>query len=118
MRDGAERDADVARERSRVGAGSAYRDESKHVGAVRIEGEIEVFNFDAADGGRFNVLAAAREPIERNAGALDRGVHRRDLVDHASISRLDFGNFFSRYRGHLSAPDDGAVAIQSVRLGA
>jgi len=74
MRDGAERYADVARERSRVGAGSAYRDEAKRVGAVRVAGELEMLDLDAADFGRLYVLAAAREPIERNAGALNRGV--------------------------------------------
>src|SRR6267154_27793 len=80
MRDGAERDANVARERSRIGAGSAYRDEAKRVGAVGVAGELEVFDLDAADFGRFYVLASAREPIERDAGALNRGVHRGNLV--------------------------------------
>jgi len=56
MRDGAERDSDVARERSRVGAGSAYRDESKRAGTVRVEGEFKVLDLDPADLGRLYVL--------------------------------------------------------------
>jgi len=59
MRNGAEGDADIARERSRVGAGGAYREESKRVGTVGVEGEFEMLDFDAATLGRFYVLAAA-----------------------------------------------------------
>src|SRR6266851_3767278 len=111
MRNGAEGDADIARERSRVGAGGAYREESKRIGTVGVEGEFEMLDFDAANLGRFYVLAAAREPIEGNSGAFNSGVYRRDLVDHADESRSDLGNCFGRYGGNLGDPDDGAVAI-------
>src|SRR5713226_5042886 len=99
MRNGAEGDADIARERSRVGAGGAYREESKRVGTVGVEGEFEMLDFDAATLGRFYVLAAARETIEGNSGAFSRGVHRPDLVDHAAESCTVLGNCFSKNGG-------------------
>src|SRR5713101_3291252 len=101
MSNGAEGDADIARERSRVGAGGAYSGEAKRVGTVGGEGDFEMLDFDAATLGRFYVLAAARETIEGNSGAFNSGVHRRDLVDHAGESRSDLGNCFGRNGGNL-----------------
>ncbi len=87
MRDRPERDADIACERARISAGRTRRDESNRAG--RFADQIEALDLDGALLGRRNILAAAREPIERHPGALDCRVHGRNLLDRTGELRGD-----------------------------
>ena len=108
----AERDADIAGERTDIRSGRAFDRESKRRGAVRFEREPA--DLDPPRRRRSDFAAAPREIVEPHAVALERGEDRRHLFDRAREAYGDVVEPRAIERGNRRGANHRAVAIERV----